>query len=155
MAHVRDRLGLIPHPEGGAFAEIFRSDRIVRPESHGKARRALTQIYFHLEPGEVSRFHRVESDEAWHLYEGEGLALYEWTPGATEVRRTRLSREEARFCHVVRAGRWQAAAPVSGPVLAGCSVGPGFEFEDFALVDKDSPEADAIRALDPDLERFL
>ena len=66
---------LIEHPEGGRFAEVFRSAVEIRRD--GVARSALTHIYFQLGAGEVSRFHRVESDEVWNLYEGS-LRLILW-----------------------------------------------------------------------------
>ena len=132
------------HPEGGRFKEVFRSGRIVEtPE--GVTRSALTHIYFELSEGEVSRFHRVASDEVWNLYEGEGLLLYLWDDDNGRLETVELSAENREFCHVVKAGVWQAARPLSGRVLAGCTVGPGFEFEDFELI---SPESDiAIRLL--------
>ncbi|MFP4358198.1 MAG: cupin domain-containing protein [Puniceicoccaceae bacterium] len=156
MENVRNALNLAPHPEGGAFAEVFRSARRVRPlDAAGAERSALTHIYFHLEPGEVSRFHRVAADEAWHLYEGGGVILHQWREGAGSVERIRLGRDRRRYCHVVPAGTWQAAEPVDGPVLVGCSVGPGFEFEDFELAGSEGPVARAIRSIDPSLGRFL
>jgi len=156
MENVRKVLDLAPHPEGGAFGEVFRSDRRVRPlDGEGGERSALTHIYFHLEPGEVSRFHRVASDEAWHLYEGGGVILHQWREGSDSVERVRLDRDNHRYCHVVPAGTWQAAEPLGGAVLVGCSVGPGFEFEDFELVETEGPVAQAIRNIDSSLEKFL
>ncbi len=66
---------LIQHPEGGRFRQVFKSD--VRVFTHnGQNRAALTHIYFSLNRGEVSRFHKVESDEVWNLYRGTGIRLY-------------------------------------------------------------------------------
>lgn len=66
---------LIAHPEGGRFREVFRSGRIVSTQD-GAKRSALTHICFSLEPGEVSRFHKVAADEIWNLYRGAGLRIY-------------------------------------------------------------------------------
>ena len=67
-------IDLIDHPEGGRFREVFRSAARVTTGA-GESRSALTHIYFELRRGEVSRFHRVRSDEVWNLYQGDGLRL--------------------------------------------------------------------------------
>lgn len=119
------------HPEGGRFREVFRSSlQVMRPD--GAERAALTHIYFELRPGERSRFHRVTGDEVWNLYRG-ALKLHLWD-GAGEPRTMLLSADEERYCAVVPGGVWQAAEPVGGGALVGCSVGPGFEFGDFELL---------------------
>ncbi len=155
MKDHRELLDLQSHPEGGAFAEVFRSVRKVYRADGEAERSALTQIYFHLQHGDVSRFHRVESDEVWHLYDGEGVVLYEWKPGWDSVKRTVVSKDRARFCHVVAAGTWQAAEPLGEFVLVGCTVGPGFEFEEFSLIEPGGAEAEAILSLDEGLKRFV
>lgn len=155
MGDYIDLLRLQPHPEGGAFGEVFRSGQTVEVSADGRERPAITQIYFHLRRGEVSRFHRVDSDEVWHLYDGEGVVLYEWQPGRGSVERTVVSKEEGRFCHVIPAGTWQAAEPLGEFVLVGCSVGPGFEFEDFTLIESGGPEALEILKMDASLKRFV
>ncbi len=119
------RLGLIPHPEGGFYRETFRSPiRLRLPD--GRVRRASTAIHYLLPAGAHSRWHRVTSDEIWHHYDGGALRLYRL--GLGEVR---LSRSEPQA--VVPAGVWQAAEPEGEAVQFGCTVAPGFEFEDFAL----------------------
>src|SRR5262245_27756260 len=71
-------LSLEPHPEGGHFAEIFRSDAVVDPRDGRAPRSAITTIFFLLRAGEHSALHAVASDEAWHFYEGDPLDLV-WT----------------------------------------------------------------------------
>lgn len=148
---------LIAHPEGGRFQEVYRSAQKVAVVSAGKdtVRAALTHIYFSLGRGQVSRFHRVLSDEVWNLYRGEGLYLYTWNGKDASIIRTTLSSAANYFCTVVPAGIWQAAEPISGEVLVGCSVAPGFEFKDFTLIDPESMEALSILDADPDLARFI
>ena len=131
------------HPEGGKFKEVFRSEKPV-VTADGKERSALTHINFELDEGEVSRFHRVTSDEIWNLYEGEGVLLFLWDDVAGTLETIELSAKNREFCLVVKAGVWQAAKPLKGKVLVGCSVGPGFEFEDFELID---PESDIARRI--------
>ena len=131
-------LGLQPHPEGGHYREVFRSTRSVTVEGAPHRRRsAITTIYFLLAAGECSRWHRVAADEVWHWYEGEPLelvwALQEDPPRVSRVRLGPLA-GASRPLAVVPAGCWQAARPLGSYALVGCSVGPGFAFEDFELL---------------------
>jgi predicted cupin superfamily sugar epimerase len=113
------RLGLRPHPEGGYYGETFRSPlRLTLAD--GRERSASTAIHYLLTIGTWSTWHRVRADEVWHRYDGAALTLY------------RLGLPTVRLA-VVPAGVWQAAEPVGGAVLCGCTVAPGFEFEDFEL----------------------
>lgn len=70
------QLGLQPHPEGGHFREFFRSPHGVMPDDGRPRRSALTSIDFLLQQGEFSAWHRVRSDEVWHLLEGGPLRLW-------------------------------------------------------------------------------
>ena len=145
---------LIAHPEGGRFREVFRSSqRVATPD--GASRSALTHIYFSLKPGEVSRFHRVASDEVWNLYQGARLNLYLWDGTETPPECITLSAGENCFCHVVPAGTWQAAEPMADTVLVGCSVAPGFEFADFTLIDPDSEVASRLLSLAPEMVKYV
>ena len=144
----------IEHPEGGRFQEVFRSDATVTSSS-GDTRAALTHIYFSLEEGEVSRFHKVKSDEVWNFYQGKGLRLYTWDGDDTPPICTILSAESNCFCHVVPAGQWQAAEPIEGTVLVGCSVGPGFDFADFELIDNKPEIVELIQAMDTSFSKFV
>lgn len=145
---------LTTHPEGGRFAEIFKSNCKVTT-SDGKERTALTHIYFSLDPGEVSKFHKVASDEVWNLYEGTGLLLYIWDGKSDQIEIVELSKSEREYCHVVPAGMWQAAEPIDDTILAGCSVAPGFEFEDFELINPESNEASFILKNFPHIKKFI
>jgi len=145
---------LIEHPEGGRFREVFRSVQRVYLQD-GSSRSALTHIYFSLKSGEVSRFHQVSSDEVWNLYQGQGLRLYSWDGTLTPPECTVLSADTNCFCSVIPAGRWQAAEPLNGPVLVGCSVAPGFEFSDFSLIDAKSKEAEMLLLIAPELTGLI
>ena len=144
---------LAHHPEGGRFREVYRSGDRLHVPGRGE-RSALTHIYFALASGEVSHFHRVAADEIWNLYRGEGVYLFQWD-GAAGLQRIKLSAETDTYCHVVPAHTWQAAAPVGDSVLVGCSVAPGFAFEDFELL-RDHPEAAAaLLQAQPGMARFV
>jgi len=135
-----EKLELQPHPEGGHYRELYRSEQTVIRNIDGQERLSLTTIYFLLASGEQSRWHVVSSDEVWHFYEGDDLELFIYDPveqnlsvhvlGNTKDGHSRVA--------VVPAGHWQAARPISsgetGHALVGCTVGPGFEFADFRFV---------------------
>jgi len=146
-------IDLIEHPEGGRFREVFRSDAVIK-RADGQDRSALTHIYFSLNEGEVSQFHRIQSDEVWNLYQGTGLYLYTWDGTNVPPQQIELSVTSDSFCHVVPAGQWQAAESISGIVLVGCSVGPGFEFTDFELLSPDSDLVNMIQTEHPTLSKF-
>jgi predicted cupin superfamily sugar epimerase len=149
-------LGLAPHPEGGFFREVFRSTDRVRPLDGRAPRSALTTIFFLLVEGQSSRWHAVASDEVWHLYEGGPLELLIAPHDLTRVDRALLGPAggDALPTRTVPARCWQAARPLAAYALAGCSVGPGFEFEDFDLL-ADDPRAAALRTAAPDLAVLL
>jgi uncharacterized protein len=144
---------LLSHPEGGAFREIFRSPLLVN-SADGRERSALTHIYFRLRAGEVSRFHRVASDEIWNRYQGS-LRLWLWDGNDSAPRAVILDEASAHFCEVVPAGCWQAAEPLSEEVLVGCSVAPGFDYADFELMHPTGAQSKRLLALRQDLQHLI
>jgi len=143
-AQIIEELGLIPHPEGGYYREIFRSTTRVShpgiPDGESNDRAASTSIYFLLESGDFSAFHRVRSDETWHLHGGGPLEIH------------LIDQHGAHTLHIlgldvgagfqpqltIPANVWQACrpAPAAEYVLCGCQVAPGFEFADFSLASR-------------------
>lgn len=122
-------LGLAPHPEGGHYREIWRD---VPP---GGGRGAGTAIYYLLEAGQRSHWHRVDAAECWHWYAGGPLALSLSADGAASEERLigpDLSAGQQPFGLVPR-GWWQAARPLAGWVLVGCTVSPAFDFAGFEM----------------------
>jgi predicted cupin superfamily sugar epimerase len=150
-------LGLTPHPEGGYYGELYRSESMVQPTDGRGPRPGLTTIYFLLPAGAVSRWHRVRSDEVWHFYEGAPLDLWLASPDADRVRRYRLGPLDGdqRPVWIVPAGWWQAARGTGSYTLVGCTVGPGFDFRDFALAGDEPGRAAALRAGNPALAELL
>ena len=135
---------LQPHPEGGRFREVFRSPVKVT-DSHGQSKSALTHIYFALGPDGHSCFHRVEQDEIWNLYRGDGLRLWILNPDTLEITLHILAADENCFCAVVPAGHWQATESMGTDILVGCSVAPGFDFADFQIMSPTHPLAATVR----------
>ena len=146
-------IGLKEHPEGGRYLRVFKSDTTVY-KANGKIRSALSHIYYSLKKDEVSCFHKVESDEVWNLYQGEGVYLYLWDGSKNSPERIELSSGSNSFCHVVPGGIWQAAEPICGDVLVGCSVGPGFEYTDYELVEPNSELVEIIKEHHKNLIKF-
>jgi len=150
-------LDLKPHPEGGYFREVFRSLHWVYPEDNRGRRTAITTIYFLLVDGGYSRWHQVNSDEVWHYYEGDPLELFWIDETIGRCNRYLLGDVgEGKFpVQVVPAGCWQAARTTGAYTLVGCTVGPGFEYEDFTLLSERADREAEIRRQFPELSRFV
>lgn len=136
-------LALVRHPEGGWYCETYRSAHSFAaqalPAGFTGARVAATAIYYLLETGDFSAFHRIRSDEIWHWYGGSGAVIHCLDPDGTYTRLplgSELTLGE-RPQIVVKAGTWFAAEVADGGryVLVGCTVSPGFDFRDFELAD--------------------
>jgi uncharacterized protein len=129
-----DRLSLLPHPEGGWYREVYRSRE--RVQTRRGLRAALTTIHYLLERQQASRWHVVEADEVWHFYVGDSLELLEYDPAVGRLARHVLGdvRDGNEAVAVIPRGVWQAARSLGEYSLVGCTVGPGFEFEDFRFV---------------------
>lgn len=124
-----DTLGLIPHPEGGWYGETWRGQET--PRASGSS------IYFLLEAHQHSRWHKVDAVEIWHWYSGSPMELHIHESGTTRIEIlgpdiTASQRPQL----IVPENAWQQSIPLSGWVLVGCTVSPGFEFAGFELADK-------------------
>lgn len=150
-------LQLQPHPEGGHYREVFRSDDEVAPRDGRTARRAITSIDFLLRAGEFSAWHRVASDEVWHLLEGGPLRLWLMPPSGDRVESVELAPVGGGRTprHVVPAHWWQAAEPLGAFAYCAATVAPGFEFADFVFLRAAPADADRLRTLDASLARLF
>ena len=129
---VIERLGLTPHPEGGWYRETWRD----LPADGGRG--VGSAIYFLLDAHEQSRWHRVDAAEAWHHYAGAPLelAIAEDDHHTVMTLGPRLEGDMEPQA-VVPARAWQAARPLGGWVLVGCTVSPAFDFAGFELAAED------------------
>jgi predicted cupin superfamily sugar epimerase len=125
-----DTLGMQRHPEGGWYVETFRDDA-------GGERGHSTAIYFLLEAGDRSHWHRVvDAVEVWHYHAGAPLILSVWSEGDAAIRSIRLGSDVSggeRPQGIVPSGAWQAARSTGEWTLVGCTVSPGFQFSSFEL----------------------
>jgi len=139
-----EKLQLAKHIEGGYYREIYRSRITVNksslPDSFHGARNICTAIYFLLEKKQFSAFHRIASDEIWHFYHGDALTIYEIEFDGTLLEHKLGGTAEAGevFQAVIKAGNWFASRVANGEgyALVGCTVSPGFDFEDFELAER-------------------
>jgi predicted cupin superfamily sugar epimerase len=138
------KLQLTRHVEGGSYREVYRSalsvSRKCLPVFFQGDRNISTAIYFLLQHGQFSAFHRIASDELWHFYFGDPLLIHEINhSGILTTHRLGNNPENGEvFQILIRAGSWFASVPAEDSVyaLAGCTVSPGFDFADFELAER-------------------
>lgn len=121
-------LNLEPHPEGGWFRQTFR-------DAPKGGRGYSTAIYYLLEDGDRSHWHKVDAAEVWHFYAGSPLQVSLSDDGIT-TKKQRLGPDVLGGDSpqvIVPAGHWQAAQSLGEWTLVGCTVAPGFEFEGFEM----------------------
>jgi len=133
------QLDLKKHPEGGYFREIYRSGELILPKylpkRYKSSRNFSTSIYFLLEGKQFSSFHRLQSDELWHFYDGSNVLVYIIDEiGNLSVKRLGKGKGY-QFQLIIEKQNWFAAEVEfkKSFSLFGCTVSPGFEFEDFEL----------------------
>jgi len=136
-----EKLGLIPHPEGGYYRESYRSSLSIAQEAlpslFAGPRLVSTAIYFLLDQENFSAFHRLRSDELWHFYAGSPLTVHviEENGCYNEIFVGNNLEAGEALQAAVKAGCWFASS-VTDPkafALVGCTVAPGFDFQDFEL----------------------
>ncbi len=159
-SEVKQLLGLAPHPrEGGWFVQTYAAAETIASSAFADARypgprRTSTAIYYLLEPETFSEMHRLRSDEIFHFYAGDPVAMLQLHPdgsGQTIVIGNDLSQGQ-RPQVVVERGVWQGSRLVAGGrwALLGCTVCPGFEYEDY-----DSAGRDELFAKWPEFSELL
>jgi predicted cupin superfamily sugar epimerase len=136
-----EKLQLSPHPEGGHYRETYRAELVFAknalPHAFSGSRAAATAIYFLLDGEDFSAFHRLRSDEMWHFYAGGTLvvSVIDKRGEYSEILLGSDAEAGEMFQAVVKAGCWFAVR-VKDPksfALVGCTLSPGFEFNDFEL----------------------
>ncbi|MFD5734267.1 cupin domain-containing protein [Streptomyces sioyaensis] len=124
--------GLAPLPrEGGRFRSTWAGPE--RPD--GRPEGSAMVMLLTAEPGDFSALHRLPTDEIWHFYRGDPLTLFLLAEGSA-TRTVVLGPDVLGGQHVqftVPAGTWMAAEVADGGAwtLFGCTMAPGFTFEDY------------------------
>lgn len=136
-----ESLNLQPHPEGGFFKETYRSEEFIDPSSlddcYSGKRNYSTSIYFLLTSESFSAFHKIHQDETWHFYEGSPIELHTISEAGEHHKYLigpDISSDQV-FQLTVPGNHW-FASKVLNPnsySLVGCTVAPGFDFDDFTL----------------------
>ena len=128
-------LSLTKHPEGGFYKEIYRSSTEVEFQEFTGKRNLATGIYYLLEQDDFSAFHRIKSDETWHFYDGEPMEVIEIdTDGGltlTLIGNDLMMGDVPQY--TVKAGNWFCARSRGEFSFVGCTVYPGFDFQDFEM----------------------
>jgi len=131
-------LNLEKHPEGGYFKEIYRSDEIISIDN--RKRNVGTSIYYLLESRDVSHFHRLKSDEIFHYHDGSPLEIYILDADGELTRKVLgldVKKGECPQIIISRGSIFGAEVIKKNSfTLVGCTVFPGFSFEDFELLDR-------------------
>lgn len=160
--HLITKYGMQPHPEGGFYVESFRSSTQV--DTDKGVRSASTAIYFLMCNGNISRLHRIVSDEVWHFYSGCSITVVELDESTGDCKKTILGANvvegsDEYVQYVVKGGTWFGSYPnitadsEHDYSLVGCTVSPGFDFADFemgsnAILSKQFPKAAAAGIID-------
>ncbi len=139
-------LELEQHPEGGYYKEVYRSlesiPRNVLPGTFKGDRSYCTSIYFLLQSGEYSVFHRIASDEIWYFHDGSPLTVF-MIESADELSELKLGNDPEKgevFQGVVPAGHWfgSKVGKRDSYALVSCTVAPGFDFEEFEMAERNA-----------------
>lgn len=140
-----EKLDLTPHPEGGYFKETYRSEGLIDKKSldtkYSGNRNYSTSIYFLLTSGAFSAFHKIHQDEVWHFYSGSPILLHmidqEGHYSKVAIGGDLNKDETPQF--IVQGGVWFASEVKNenSYSLVGCTVAPGFDFDDFELGKRD------------------
>lgn len=134
-------LELLPHPEGGYYKRTFASQDSFVPEGRDQERAIASAIFYLLSGKDFSAWHRIQSDEMWHHYSGCGVhihAIDEAGVLTTHVLDDPITNPNASPQVLVERNQWFCAKPLNPESysLSGCTVSPGFDFEDFEMGDR-------------------
>lgn len=138
-----EELQLVPHPEGGYYKEVYRSDEAIHPiglpERYLTPRSMSTAIYFLLRSEDISAFHRIKSDEIWFYHAGSSADIYIIENREFRVEKVGMNRKRGDQLQILLPrNSWFGAKVIDQEsfILVSCTVAPGFDFEDFELADR-------------------
>ena len=134
-AHWINHLQLQPHPEGGYYKEVFRSQQNINRLGANAVKQACTSIYYLLEGTDYSGFHRLASDEIWYFHKGAALHVHAINADGVYIIHELSDTDTGNLSVVIPAGWWFAAEIPSGQdfVLVSCAVAPAFDFSEFEM----------------------
>jgi predicted cupin superfamily sugar epimerase len=129
-----DQLQLVPHPEGGYYREIHRSNELVCLVDGLESKSAYTSIYYLLSGGDFSSWHRIKSDETWFFHSGCDVVIY-YLDENKSMNNIQLGHDSKAYQATIFSNTWFAAKPATEDsfCLGSCVVARGFEFREFEL----------------------
>ncbi|GAB2493619.1 cupin domain-containing protein [Algoriphagus taiwanensis] len=151
IAELVHLLDMKAHPEGGFYAETYRSPQSILKS--GEERSLTTSIYFLLRSEDVSHFHRIQSDELWYWHEGSPLTVHLLTEqGHEKLKLGPVNSDGCRPQHLVPAQTifGSTVDDSDSYALVSCVVAPGFDFRDFELF-----TAEELSPLFPDAQEII
>ena len=146
--------------EGGYFYRSYLSKDVIPQEGlpgrYREAKPAGSAIYYLLteDPDSFSALHRLPTDEIYHFYLGDPVALLLLHPGGGSQRvilgQEILNGEQVQF--VAQAGSWQGARLLPGGryALMGTTMAPAYTPDDLEQGDRE-----ALLAQYPDQARMI
>ena len=127
--------GLEPHPEGGAFSEVYTA-----PFTDEKGRPLAGSIYFLLNGADISHLHVIDCDEVWYYHEGCGMRVTVISPKGT-VSSVDLGPDPdagQAMMAAIPAGAIFAAENLdkTGYTFVSCMTAPKFSYAGFRLISR-------------------
>ena len=134
-----DTLHLDPHPEGGFFKEMYRSEIAVKDLKGSSNKSAHTSIYYLLSGKDFSAWHRIKSDETWYFHLGYDVLIYFFDDNKL-LNTIQVGMTSKNLQATIPANTWFAAKPLTESAfsLVSCAVAPGFEFADFEIAGREA-----------------
>lgn len=133
-----ESLHLDPHPEGGFYKEMYRSEIVVKDLNGSASKSAYTSIYYLLSGKDFSSWHRIKSDETWYFHIGCDVLIYFFDENKF-LKTMQVGMTSKNLQATIPANTWFAAKPVNEDAfcLVSCAVAPGFEFDDFEIAERE------------------
>lgn len=129
------KLALEFHIEGGYYKEMYRCKEELNLEGYEEPRPLSTTIYYLLEAGQVSKFHRLQWDELWFFHDGAPFIIHMIHKDGSKTHVTLgldVAKGQVPQC-LIPAGVIFGAEMTGEFGLASCMVSPGFDYRDFQL----------------------
>lgn len=123
------------HPEGGYYKETYKSIKSVK----GEDRKLMTVIYFLLPGDQVSKLHRIKSDEFWFFHHGSSLTVHTLDEEGYVKHKVGNNWTEGDVAQLLVPADTIFGSSVedeNGYAFVSCVVAPGFEFDDFELLER-------------------
>ena len=144
IQNLLENLQLLPHPGGGFYKEVYRSQgtipKIALSEKFSGDRSYCTSIYSLLTSEDFFPFHKVHQDEIYHFYAGSSLSVHTINKEGNYIKyKLGMNLQNGEQPQLVIPAECWFASNVeveNSYALIGCTVAPGFHFDDFESADR-------------------